>query len=132
MTTYRTAIEFEERFGVDPVSAEGPARFEVEDYLDARGEAFARTFGARAFLALSESIDLHRVDPARVQAPATFVSFEGDVLVPPWLVAECAEAVAGASRHVCVPTRFGHDAFLKETHALDGILRSAFCGEVGR
>lgn len=142
MTTYRSAREFEERFspfalcagapdaapGVTPGAAR--TRFPVEEYLEARGTAFVHACGAERFLALSESIDLHGTRPGSLPAHALLVSFDSDVLVPPWLVEELA-ARQGRSpaRHLTVATRYGHDAFLKETEAVSGCLRRELAGE---
>ena len=131
MTTYRSAQEFEERFPPRALSAGTagiPARFPVEEYLEARGAAFARGFAADRFLALSESIDLHGTRPGSLPAHALLVSFDSDVLVPPWLVGELA-ARQGRSRarHLTIPSLYGHDAFLKETEAVSACLR----GELG-
>ncbi|MDE2871203.1 MAG: alpha/beta fold hydrolase [Gemmatimonadota bacterium] len=142
MTTYRSAREFEERFspfalragtadaapGVTPGAAR--ARFPVEEYLEARGTAFVRACGAERFLALSESIDLHGTRPGSLPAHALLVSFDSDVLAPPWLMEELA-ARQGRSRarHLTIATRYGHDAFLKETEAVSGCLRRELAGE---
>ena len=150
MTTYRSAQEFEERFspfalragahagapGATPGGAPGrtPARFPVEEYLEARGAAFVRRFDMERFLALSESIDLHSTRPGSLPAHALLVSFDSDVLVPPWLTEELA-ARQGRSpaRHVTIPSRYGHDAFLKEAEAVSGCLRGELDGgEVAR
>jgi homoserine O-acetyltransferase/O-succinyltransferase len=125
MTTYRSAEEFEQRFARRAVLHEGRARFPVESYLDARGSDFARRFEAERFLRLSESIDLHEVEPSHVLAPATFVSFDTDSLVPPWLVEEATRGSGGPARHVAVRSRFGHDAFLKEPEAVSAVVADA-------
>jgi homoserine O-acetyltransferase len=123
MTTYRSAEEFELRFHRDPVVDGGSARFPVEPYLEARGRDFASRFRPDRFLRLSESIDLHDVDPGTVRCPTTAVSFDTDTLVPPWLVDELAAATAGPCRHVRIDSVYGHDAFLKEDDRLAEVLR---------
>ena len=133
MTTYRSIDEFEARFspfaltpgapGAPVAPGHTPSRFPVEEYLDSRGAAFAEVFDTDRFLALSESIDLHGTRPESLPADALVVSFDTDVIVPPWLVDELAQRRArpparqGRSpvRHVTIPSLFGHDAFLKET-----------------
>lgn len=133
MTTYRTPQEFDGRFDRRAEQAAGdPAgldarrvRFPVESYLDARGADFARRFDARAFDALSTSIDLQDVDPVRITTPTLLVSVSSDTLAPPWLVAELAGRVAGPVRHMTLDSVYGHDAFLKEVHAVGGLV-SAF------
>lgn len=137
MTTYRSADEFEDRFSwrplpsVAPEAAEPPGagggpgrRFPVESYLHARGADFAGRFDPERFLALSESIDLHRTEPASLPSSALLVSVASDALVPPWLVKRLAERAGGRARHVVVESPFGHDAFLKEVETVSALVRS--------
>ncbi|MYH51636.1 MAG: homoserine O-succinyltransferase [Gemmatimonadetes bacterium] len=133
MTTYRSTQEFEERFSPFALSAGtpngDPARFPVEDYLQARGADFVRRFDTERYLALSESIDLHGTRPGSLPEHALLVSFDTDILVPPWLMDELAARDSGAkpgrsaARHVTIPSLYGHDAFLKETAAVSALLR---------
>lgn len=125
MTTYRTAEEFAERFGGAPARTAAGPRFPVEEYLEQRGEAFARAFSPWSFLCLSESIDLHRVDPARITAPTTLVGVDSDTLVPPWQLRALAGSLAGPARLVELRSVFGHDAFLKEVGAISRVVRDA-------
>ncbi|HET9986064.1 MAG TPA: homoserine O-succinyltransferase [Longimicrobiales bacterium] len=125
MTTYRTAEEFAARFGGAPERTTAGPRFPVEDYLEQRGEAFARAFSPWSFLCLSESIDLHRVDPAAVATPTTLVGVDSDTLVPPWQLRPLAAALAGPAALVELQSVFGHDAFLKEVGAVSRIVRDA-------
>lgn len=124
MTTYRSAVEFEARFGgAMPPQPRDAGRAPVEEYLTARGEAFAARTDPAHFLSLSASIDTHRVDPSTVTAPTTLVSFDTDTLVPTWLVAEFAARCTGETRHVEISTPYGHDGFLKETEAVSREVR---------
>jgi len=129
MTTYRSAIEFDERFDATPALSNGVARFPVESYLEARGDDFATRFDPEGFLRLSESIDIHTVDPARVQAPTTLVSFDTDTLVPSWLVEELASAAPGVTKHVEITSHYGHDGFLKEVGRVSDVIRSTLGAE---
>ena len=52
---------------------DGRFQFPVEAYLLARGDAYAATYVPEAFVCLSESIDLHVVDAARIRVPVTLV-----------------------------------------------------------
>ena len=90
----------------------------MEDYIEARGIAFARDFDPERFLALSESIDLHRTRPESVPASTLLVSVDSDSLVPPWLVDRLAAKAGGRATHATLSSRFGHDAFLKEVAAM--------------
>ena len=134
MTTYRSTREFEERFSPFALSAgepgKSPARFPVEEYLDARGAAFVRGFDPDRFLALSESIDLHGTRPGSLPEHARLVSVDSDVLVPPWLVDELAARQGRCpAHHVTIPSVYGHDAFLKEVGRVSAQVRAGLRGE---
>lgn len=124
MTTYRTAEEFAGRFGTAPERTPEGFRFPVEAYLEHHGASFARRFSPWSFLCLSESVDLHRVDPARISTPTTLVSVEGDALVPPWQMRALAERLGGPTRSIEIPSIYGHDAFLKEVGVVSEIIHA--------
>jgi homoserine O-acetyltransferase len=128
VTTYRTAAEFAARFDAPVPAAGAPARFPVEAYLGHQGRTFAATFTPEGYLCLSESIDLHDVDPAAVRVPTTLVAFDSDTLVPAAQVRALAAALDDATLHV-LPSHYGHDAFLKETAALTPIVAGALAEE---
>ncbi len=122
MTTYRTAEEFVERFDAEPQwSAEG-ARFPVEAYLDHSGRRFAESFSAESFLCLSESIDLHWIDPGAVRTPTTLIAVAGDTLVPAWQMAALRSELRVQTEWHLVESIYGHDAFLKEVEAMSAII----------
>ena len=60
---------------------DGRFQFPVEAYLLARGDAYAATYVPEAFVCLSESIDLHQVDPTRIRVPITLVAVIEDQLI---------------------------------------------------
>jgi len=120
MLSYRSPGELEERFA--PV---GPDDRRVESYLLARGREFAARFDAGAFARLSRAVDLHRAEVGRITARATLVAADPDLLVPPEQLADLAPRFARPARFVRLPSRFGHDAFLKEPAALTRILAAA-------
>jgi homoserine O-acetyltransferase/O-succinyltransferase len=121
MTTYRTRAELNTRF---PVAERDGSRtnFEVEDYLFARGDDYARRHSPESFLCLSESIDRYRADPRQIRAPVTLVAIVEDQLVPVEDIRELAAALGGRSRLIELHSSYGHDAFLKEP----GLLAPAF------
>lgn len=123
MTTYRSEREFAERCRAEPVFEQGRYRFAEEGWLAAVGARFAGCFDPARFLALSESIDLHRVDPSAVGVPTTLVGISSDRIVP---LADLCELQRGcgapATLHV-LDSRYGHDAFLKEPVAIGALLR---------
>ena len=125
ITTYRTADEFAARFKGGPRADGEGWRWPVEEYLDHHGDRFAATCPAERFLALSESIDLHRVDPASVTVPATLVAVSGDTLVPPWQMRDLERKLAGPTSLVEISSVYGHDAFLKEPQVLAPFISNA-------
>lgn len=125
MTTYRTADEMAARFASAPEWSDGEARFPVESYLAACGWKYVESYTPGRFLALSESIDLHRVDPASIPVSATLVAFEGDAVCPPWQVRALAARLPASTEVHDVASMYGHDAFLKETQAVSAILTHA-------
>jgi homoserine O-acetyltransferase len=125
MTSYRTAEEFADRFSAQPSDIPSEEGFPVEDYLMQCGERFANTFTPARFLSLSLSLDLHHVVPEEIQVPTTLVSVDTDTLVPPWQMRELASRLGGQSRLVELKSRFGHDAFLKESRAISGVIAAS-------
>ena len=131
MLTYRTPAEFEDRFTADAVLDGAHARCASEDYLESCGARYVARWSPTAFLRLSESIDLHRVDPRLITVPTTLVAVRGDVLVPPADMLALAKDVAGPTRVHVLRSRYGHDAFLKSIASIDAILRKALDGCCG-
>jgi homoserine O-acetyltransferase len=125
MATYRSAREFEERFpGPAEATADG-FRFPVESYLMARGERYAAVYKPEAFVCLSESIDLHRVEPEAIRVPATLLGVQEDQLVPLADMRELRDRHGANCSLVEISSIFGHDAFLKETDVLRDLLARA-------
>ncbi|RPD87981.1 homoserine O-succinyltransferase [Luteimonas sp. 100069] len=125
MLSYRTPEEFAERFDAAPQLVNGRVRVAAEDYLDVAGGRFAARTPVNAWLRLSESIDLHRVDPRQVHVPTTVIAVEGDRLVPLSEAVTLLEGLGGNGRLRVLRSSFGHDAFLKETDRIDNLLAAA-------
>ena len=124
MLSYRTPKEFAERFA-EPVSIEGErAVCPSESYLEACGQRAIDRFDARAYRRLSESIDLHRVEPESVRVPLSVIAIDSDQLVPREDLAELSVRAPDAWLQV-ITSRYGHDAFLKETAAIAAALNAA-------
>ncbi|MEZ0472350.1 homoserine O-succinyltransferase MetX [Luteimonas salinilitoris] len=129
MLSYRTEEEFGERFDAPPEIVNGRVRVAAEDYLDAAGAQYVARTPVTAWLRLSESIDLHRIDPAAVRVPTTVVAVEGDRLVPLSDSVALVEGLGRRGRLRVLRSPYGHDAFLKETDRIDALLRSALHNE---
>ena len=108
----------------------GRVRVAAEDYLDAAGARFVAKTPTVAWQRLSESLDLHRVDPAEVRVPATVVAVAGDPLVPLSDAVALVEGLGGPARLRVLRSPYGHDAFLKDDGRFDAILRVALAAEV--
>ena len=68
MITYRSGIEFDERFGRG--STRDRAQYDVEHYLRRQGEKLVERFDARSYVALMGAMDAHDLgDLARAGAP---------------------------------------------------------------
>lgn len=125
MLSYRTPREFGERFAT-PASATADAGVQCasDDYLDACGERILSRFDAASYCRLSASIDLHAIAPESVRVPLSVIAIDSDMLVPREDLAELAVRAPDAWLQV-VASRFGHDAFLKETAAIAAALHAA-------
>jgi len=129
MATYRTRAEFDQRFSREARRAGDRMLFPVEEYLFARGEAYASRYAPASFLCLSESIDLHRVEPERISVPATLVGVTGDQLVTIHEMRELERRLEGPARLHELDSLYGHDAFLKERERLTPIFREGLEGD---
>ena len=123
MTTYRSVPEFKERFDAPAEISGDSVEFPVESYLEACGAKWSETTGVDKFLALSQSIDLHRVDPARISVPALVIACLEDLLIPIEDARELAVRLGGQTQIHEFSSIYGHDSFLKNTEELSPVLR---------
>ena len=125
MATYRSPSEFEQRFAGPATRVEGRFQFPVESYLLSRGDAYAASYIPEAFVCLSESIDLHQVDPAKIRVATWLVAVIEDQLVPLSDMRMLRQSLSGPVQLVELSSLYGHDAFLKETQALREVFSRA-------
>ena len=125
MTTYRTPKEFADRFELEEVGT-APIQFDICSYLGSRGDVFAENMDARRFLALSESVDLHRVEPESITTPTLLMTAISDQLAPLPDMRELRDRLSGPSELYTFTSLYGHDAFLKEYDAMEPRLNE-FC-----
>lgn len=128
MTTYRSAEEFSIRFSGEQIS-DDPIRFDVDGYLESCGAKYHEIMPAMRFLALSESIDLHKVDPAKVTTPTLLVATNSDRLAPPSEIELLHSLLSGPSDLVTIDSIYGHDSFLKEYDVLGPLISDFIQGE---
>ncbi|MFT4136223.1 homoserine O-acetyltransferase MetX [Microbacterium sp.] len=138
LLNYRSPTELNQRFqrtwqsGKNPLGHGG--RFAVESYLDFHGNKFTRRFDANSYLTLVEAMNSHDIGRgrggvddalARVSATTLVVGIDTDRLFP----VEGQERIARGIRSTLddtatlVPSDFGHDGFLIETHLVGRHLR---------
>jgi homoserine O-acetyltransferase len=125
LTTYRGSAEFASRFSGSAELRGDRFHFPVEDYLEHQGRRFVERFDADRFLALSESIDLHEVQPELIPTPTTLIGFPSDRLVPLADLCELQRRLRGPATLEVVESPYGHDGFLKEHLQLAPLLRDA-------
>lgn len=125
MLSYRSPSEFAQRFDAPSVLANGRVRCASEGYLGSCGNRYADRWSATAFLRLSESIDLHVVDPAQIRVPTHLLAVAGDWLAPPEDLQAFAEVLAAPVQYECIESLYGHDAFLKETDRVGALIAHA-------
>lgn len=130
MISYRTAGEFQERFGRDTKDGE----FQVNRYLRYQGEKLVKRFDAGAYLTLMQAMDTHDVGRGRgglaaafanIKAELVWVGIENDLLYPPETLRQAAELAKASGvrvRYLQIQTRYGHDAFLIELDQLQEII----------
>jgi len=102
--------------------------FAVEEYLQARGRDYAARYRPESFICLSESIDLHQVDAARIAVRTEVVAVREDQLVPIADMRALTARLPDAGLHE-FSSLLGHDAFLKEADQLRGVLSLTYSGE---
>ena len=132
MITYRSGIEFTDRFGRS--SSRSPGRFDVDHYLRRQGDKLVARFDAASYVSLMRAMDLHdvgdwaaagRETAARVRT-VIGVGVDTDILYLPGEVRDWTEAyrAAGANaRYREIASPAGHDAFLIEWDQVEAILR---------
>lgn len=126
MMTYRTADEFEARFGRE---RDDEGRWQVGRYLDHHGDRLVERFDAASYLALMGAMDAHDVGRERggvASALAPFagrlvgVGIPGDLLYSDADVRRWTDAAGAEYREV--RSIHGHDAFLIEREQVAAIL----------
>lgn len=119
--TYRSSEEFAARFPARPRLEGGRFVFPVEEYLFADDSERLVDFRPEAFLALSQSLDLHHVDAARIFVPTAAVAAREDQLVPLSDIRGLGARLGNARVHE-ISSIYGHDAYLREAEQLRRVL----------
>lgn len=129
MLTYRTADEFDARFGRE-LRPDG--RFQAQSYLDHHGGKLLARFDVRSYLTLIDAMDAHDVGRGRGGVAAalrafrgrlTGVGIPGDLLYRDVDVRSWTDAAGAAYREI--HSIHGHDAFLLEPEQVERVLTEA-------
>ncbi len=128
--TYMSEASMAEKFGRKMKESKGPMKFspdfEVEGYLEYRGENFVKRFDANSYLYITKAMDyfdvVGRKTPAEIfkglKAKVLVIAFKSDWLYPAHQSQEIVKACkwAGVEATYCeVHSTYGHDAFLLES-----------------
>lgn len=129
MITYRSAEEWQQRFGRQPQDYFPPTifgmRFAVESYLESHARKFVGSFDPVSYLYLSRAMDLFDASDRDGSLPALFqrarlgsalvMGVESDILFPLHQQQELTDALMASEVPVtmrALPSVQGHDAFL--------------------
>jgi len=135
--SYRTELEFDQRFGRDHQGDERPlegGRYAVESYLEYQGDKLSDRFDANTYIVLSEAMNHHDVGRgrgglaaalARVTAQVAIAGISSDRLYPLRLQYELAELIPTATGVTVIDSPTGHDGFLVEADAVGKIIRTS-------
>lgn len=131
--TYRSADEFNTRFGAQPQDDENPldgGRFAVESYLDHQAGKLVARFDAGAYVHLTAAMATHDVTRGRGSLAEVLGSYPGLLRVAavdsdrlfPLALSEEIVAAHGRGRVRLMRSRHGHDGFLIETGQIAAIV----------
>ncbi len=146
--TYMSDISMDEKFGR---RTRGPLKnskfdpvFEVEKYLEYRGDDFVKRFDANSYLYITKAmdyfnlLDLKEIDQVfkGLKAKVMVIAFKSDWLYPAYQSKEIVRAckLSGIEATYCeVNSSYGHDAFLlrvdEETHLIRHFLNTVSNGK---
>ncbi|WP_031467003.1 homoserine O-acetyltransferase MetX [Sciscionella sediminilitoris] len=128
--SYRSALEFDDRFGRSFQDGEDPyngGRFAIESYLDHHAGKLMHRFDAGSYVVLSRSMNGHDIGRARggleralgsISAETLAVGVSSDRLYPLEQQRQIAETVPKARPLLVLDSPHGHDGFLIETEQL--------------
>ena len=145
--TYMSDTSMLEKFGRHLKNDKQPfkftADFEVESYLQSRGDVFVKRFDANSYLYITKAMDyfdlteekpLHEIFQG-LEAKLLVIAFRSDWLYPVWQSQEIVKAckIAGVNATYCeIDSTYGHDAFLlevaEESHLISHFLKRVFHG----
>jgi len=136
--TYRTEMEFAQRFGRDHHDDDLYAltsKFEIENYLEYQGTKLAARFDANTYLYLSKAMDLHDMGYRcesyeqglqRIRAKTLVMGIDSDILFPTYQQKEIVDILKMTNNDVQyreITSIKGHDGFLVEQEQVTQLVR---------
>jgi homoserine O-acetyltransferase len=136
--TYMSDVSMAEKFGrrlrADKEPYKFGAEFEVEGYLQYRGDNFVKRFDANSYLYITKAIDYFNILNGKrladifkgLKAKVLVIAFKSDWLYPAYQSQEIVKAckLAGVDASYCeINSTYGHDAFLLETEQEGDLIR---------
>jgi homoserine O-acetyltransferase/O-succinyltransferase len=127
--TYMSDTSMAEKFGrkykEQLASDKFEPDFEVEGYLQYRGDNFVKRFDANSYLYITKALDLFDLHEGKklsqvfkgIKAKLLVMAFKSDWLYPPYQSLEIVKAckLAGVDATYCeINSQYGHDAFLMD------------------
>jgi homoserine O-acetyltransferase len=117
--------KFGRRFKQQGIVEKFEPDFEVEGYLQYRGDNFVKRFDANAYLYITKALDYFDLHNGKglnevfrgVKSRLLLMAFKSDWLYPPYQLREIVKAckLAGVNATYCeINSEYGHDAFLLE------------------
>jgi homoserine O-acetyltransferase len=146
MSDSSMAEKFGRRFKADKEPFKFAADFEVEGYLQYRGDKFVKRFDANSYLYITKAIDYFNILNGHnlndifkgLRAKVMIIAFKSDWLYPSYQSQEIVKALklAGVDASYCeIDSTYGHDAFLleeeEETHLIQHFLQTVSNGKNG-
>jgi len=141
--TYMSDTSMSEKFGRRFEQTGKPTKFgpvfEVEKYLEYRGDNFVKRFDANSYIYITKAMDYFDLLGSKslghifkdLKAKIMVIAFKSDWLYPAYQSQEIAKAckLAGVNATYCeINSTYGHDAFLlnaqEETHLVKHFLSS--------
>lgn len=135
-TTYRSAVEFDQRFGQSPQGTEDPwdgGRYAVQSYLEHQGQKFVHRFDANSYKVLTEAFMAHDLGRGRggveqalsqIEAETLVVAVDSDRLCFPAESQRIADGTPNCVGLELVNSHRGHDGFLLEFSQFGPLLAS--------
>jgi homoserine O-acetyltransferase/O-succinyltransferase len=126
MSDASMAEKFGRKFRIDRTIFKFSADFEVEGYLQNRGDNFTKRFDANSYLYITKAIDYFNILNGNslgnifkgLHAKVLVIAFKSDWLYPTYQSQEIVKAckLSGVDASYCeVDASYGHDSFLVDT-----------------